>query len=85
MIAVVGLMIHWSVTDWVYSQAFSKKKIEERKQWLTNWMEERNRRAQLSLPEVDIGISVVINDQIKTRIFNALKLGLYKSFDLSRF
>ncbi|KAI0228357.1 DNA topoisomerase 2-beta [Lamellibrachia satsuma] len=32
--------------------AFSKKKIEERKQWLTNWMEERKRRAQLALPEL---------------------------------
>lgn len=32
--------------------AFSKKKIEERKEWLTNWMEERKRRAQLGLPEL---------------------------------
>ena len=32
--------------------AFSKKKIEERKTWLTNWMEERKRRAQLELPEL---------------------------------
>ncbi|KAJ8320492.1 hypothetical protein KUTeg_002079 [Tegillarca granosa] len=31
--------------------AFSKKKIEERKEWLTNWMEERKRRAELGLPE----------------------------------
>ena len=32
--------------------AFSKKKIEERKEWLTNWMEEKKRRAMLGLPEV---------------------------------
>lgn len=34
--------------------AFSKKKIEERKEWLTNFMEERKRRNQLGLPEVKI-------------------------------
>ena len=33
--------------------AFSKKKIEERKEWLTNWMEERKQRAEMGLPEVD--------------------------------
>lgn len=32
--------------------AFSKKKIEERKEWLTNYMEERKRRAEMGLPEV---------------------------------
>lgn len=32
--------------------AFSKKKIEERKEWLTNWMEERKRRALLGLPDI---------------------------------
>ena len=32
--------------------AFSKKKVEERKTWLTNWMEERKRRTQLGLPEM---------------------------------
>ena len=33
-------------------QAFSKKMIEQRKEWLTNWMEERKRRHQLGLPEL---------------------------------
>ena len=33
-------------------QAFSKKMVEERKDWLTNFMEERKRRAQLELPDV---------------------------------
>ncbi|XP_074640102.1 DNA topoisomerase 2-alpha-like isoform X2 [Tubulanus polymorphus] len=32
--------------------AFSKKKADDRKQWLTNWMEERKRRNELGLPEV---------------------------------
>lgn len=32
--------------------AFSKKKIEERKEWLTNYMEERKRRTEMGLPEV---------------------------------
>ncbi|KAK7113702.1 DNA topoisomerase 2-alpha-like isoform X1 [Littorina saxatilis] len=32
--------------------AFSKKKIEERKEWLSNFMEERKRRAEMGLPEL---------------------------------
>ena len=32
--------------------AFSKKKIDQRKEWLTNWMEEGKRRKELGLPEV---------------------------------
>lgn len=32
--------------------AFSKKKIEERKEWLSNWMEEKKRRAQIGLAEL---------------------------------
>lgn len=32
--------------------AFSKKKIEERKEWLTNWMEEKKRRTEMGLPEL---------------------------------
>ena len=36
--------------------AFSKKKIEERKEWLTNYMEERKRRSEMGLPEVRIAM-----------------------------
>jgi DNA topoisomerase-2 len=32
--------------------AFSKKKVEERKEWLTDWMEEGRRRKELGMPEV---------------------------------
>merc|ERR1719394_1372576 len=32
--------------------AFSKKAVDQRKEWLTNWMEERKRRKELGLPEV---------------------------------
>ena len=32
--------------------AFSKKAIEQRKEWLTNWMEEGKRRKELGLPEI---------------------------------
>ncbi|KAL8576595.1 DNA topoisomerase 2-alpha [Nucella lapillus] len=32
--------------------AFSKKKVEERKEWLTNYMEERKRRTEMGLPEL---------------------------------
>ena len=34
--------------------AFSKKKIEERKEWLTNYMEEKKRRTEMGLPPVRI-------------------------------
>lgn len=32
--------------------AFSKKHIEQRKEWLTSWMEECKRRRELGLPEL---------------------------------
>ena len=31
---------------------FSKKKCEERKEWLTNHMEEKKRRLEMGLPDV---------------------------------
>lgn len=34
-------------------QAFSKKKVEERKEWLTNFMEDRRQRKLHGLPEVE--------------------------------
>ena len=38
--------------DHSITMAFSKKAIEQRKEWLTNWMEEGKRRRELDLPEV---------------------------------
>jgi DNA topoisomerase II len=35
-----------------FAQAFSKKCIDQRKEWLTNWMEECKRRREMDLPEV---------------------------------
>jgi DNA topoisomerase-2 len=32
-------------------QAFSKKCAEQRKEWLTSWMEDTKRRRELGLPE----------------------------------
>ena len=32
--------------------AFSKKAVDQRKEWLTDWMEEGKRRKELGLPEV---------------------------------
>ena len=32
--------------------AFSKKAVDQRKEWLTNWMEDGKRRKELGLPEV---------------------------------
>lgn len=34
------------------SQAFSKKKTDDRKEWLTNFMEDRRQRRMHGLPEV---------------------------------
>ena len=33
-------------------QAFSKKMVQDRKDWLTSGMEERKRRKQLGMPEI---------------------------------
>lgn len=38
--------------DHSITMAFSKKAIEQRKEWLTSWMEECKRRKELGLPEV---------------------------------
>ncbi|XP_042857446.1 DNA topoisomerase 2-alpha-like isoform X2 [Penaeus japonicus] len=38
--------------DHSIQMAFSKKAIEQRKEWLTGWMEECKRRKELGLPEV---------------------------------
>ncbi|XP_059141501.1 DNA topoisomerase 2-alpha-like isoform X2 [Physella acuta] len=38
--------------DSAINLAFSKKKIEERKEWLTNHMEEKKRRTEMGLPEL---------------------------------
>ena len=38
--------------DHAINLAFSKKAIEQRKEWLTNWMEEGKRRKELGLPEI---------------------------------
>lgn len=32
--------------------AFNKKKVDERKEWLLHWMEEKKRRAEMGLPAV---------------------------------
>lgn len=36
----------------LFGQAFSKKKVEERKEWLTNFMINRRQRREHNLPEV---------------------------------
>ena len=38
--------------DHFINMAFSKKAVEQRKEWLTGWMEEGKRRKELGLPEV---------------------------------
>ena len=38
--------------DYAILMAFSKKHIEQRKEWLTSWMEECKRRRELGLPEL---------------------------------
>lgn len=48
----IGFKYTGTEDDASINLAFSKKKIEERKQWLSNWMEERKRRAELGLSEL---------------------------------
>lgn len=38
--------------SFLFGQAFSKKKVEERKEWLTNFMINRRQRREHNLPEV---------------------------------
>ncbi len=38
--------------DHSINMAFSKKAIDQRKDWLTGWMEECKRRRELGLPEI---------------------------------
>ena len=43
---------HSEQDDHAINMAFSKKAVDQRKEWLTNWMEECKRRKELGLPEV---------------------------------
>lgn len=43
-----------------FCQAFSKKKIEERKDWLTKFMIDRRQRKEHNLPEVNLKLMVNI-------------------------
>lgn len=50
------------LTNWVTlcvnsAQAFSKKKTDDRKEWLTNFMEDRRQRRMHGLPEVQLSIT----------------------------
>ena len=36
----------------IFPQAFSKKAVDQRKEWLTGWMEECKRRKELGLPDI---------------------------------
>lgn len=38
--------------DFAIELAFSKKHVDQRKEWLTSWMEECKRRRELGLPEI---------------------------------
>lgn len=38
--------------DAAINLAFNKKKVEERKEWLSNWMEEKKQRSEMGLPAV---------------------------------
>ncbi len=51
-----------TLTYWVTlcvnsAQAFSKKKTDDRKEWLTNFMEDRRQRRMHGLPEVQLSIT----------------------------
>lgn len=48
----LGIFISDSCIFLCFAQAFSKKKVEERKVWLTNFMINRRQRREHNLPEV---------------------------------
>lgn len=66
----VCVVLHKFTKLIVTVQAFSKKKVEDRKEWLTNWMEDRKRRAQLGLPEVCIATYAVHYDVCYESVLN---------------
>lgn len=41
-----------SLSPQIILQAFSKKAVEQRKEWLKGWMEECKRRKELGLPDI---------------------------------
>lgn len=43
--------------DAAINLAFNKKKVEERKEWLSNWMEEKKQRSEMGLPAVSSQIN----------------------------
>lgn len=53
-------------------QAFSKKAVEQRKEWLTSWMEECKRRKAFGLPDIylyekdtrDVSYSDFVNKEL---------------------
>ena len=49
---VVNTGLSKLVAHFVTFQAFSKKKVDDRKEWLTNFMEDRRQRKLLGLPDV---------------------------------
>lgn len=62
--------------------AFNKKKVEERKEWLLNWMEEKKRRAEMGLPGL-----YLYGKNTKTITFNDFinrELILFSNMDLER-
>lgn len=46
----------------VLLQAFSKKKVDDRKEWLTNFMEDRRQRRMHGLPEVCVSTQLFPED-----------------------
>ncbi|XP_060604745.1 DNA topoisomerase 2-alpha-like isoform X3 [Ruditapes philippinarum] len=62
--------------------AFNKKKVDERKEWLSHWMEEKKRRAEMGLPALYLygknTRSVTFNDFINRELI------LFSNADLER-
>ncbi|XP_053400628.1 DNA topoisomerase 2-alpha-like [Mercenaria mercenaria] len=62
--------------------AFNKKKVDERKEWLSHWMEEKKRRAEMGLPALYLygknTRSVTFNDFINRELI------LFSNMDLER-
>ena len=68
--------------DYAITMAFSKKHVEQRKEWLTSWMGECKRRRELGLPE--LYLYEKNTKQVNYRDFVNKELVLFSNLDNER-
>jgi len=68
--------------DYAITMAFSKKHVEQRKEWLTSWMDECKRRKELGLSE--LYLYEKNTKQVNYRDFVNKELVLFSNLDNER-